>query len=265
MRTANIPSPLLPPRPVSGVSDAVFSTHEQHRDPQDTLPAQNDLGELNDVSLASTAAISAARSPISSEDDYVPSIIPHATEASTSDNAAENRNHDSLLQETGPLYPGKGIVSLTNHPSVQSVELDMIDNDSGNIDAKTKSGPDRSLSIADPNDSDDYEPPEPALTVEPSTEPSTLPGNTVFDEAKPLFPSSMSVHEPLSELIELSPALPVNGERSIVTAEPASPEEQTVRFSPARLTYLILLSGNQHACKPRNKLLRTLRKPAKEV
>lgn len=229
-QTTHVPSPLLPPRPVPVVADAVFSVHEQRRHPLDILPAQNDSEEFNDVNLASTAAIPATRSSVSSEEDYVPSIIPHAIEASLSDNSAENTNHNGLLREPGPLHTGEGTVSHTNQPAVQSVELDMIDNDPGSIDVnETGGGPDRSLSIADPNDSDDYEPPEPALTVEPLMEPSIL-SSAVVDEANPPFLSSTSVLEPLSELIELSPALPVNGEGSVITAEPTSPEDQTVSF-----------------------------------
>lgn len=262
MRTEHLPSPPLPPRLVSVVANAAFSAHEKRRNSLDIQPAQNDPREFNDVSLASTAAVSATRSPTSTEEDYVPSLIPDAIQASISDNSAENTNHDGLLRETGPLRIVEGIASHDNHPPLQSLELDMIDNDPGDIDTnETGSGSDRSLPTADPNDSDDYEPPEPALTVEPST----LPSDIVTGETKSLFPSSMRVLEPLSELMDLSPALPVNDERSVVTEESASPDEQTVRFFIAHLIYLTFLSGYQQVSKPRNKVLRALRKPAEEV
>lgn len=274
MRSAHVPSPLLPPRPVSMVADALFAAQEQPSHSVATLPAQNDLENLNDVGLASTAALSATRSPISSEEDYVPSITSHVIEASVPNSAVKNTNHDGLIREIGPLPTGKGSVPYTNNSPVQSVELDMIDNNPGNIGTNdTGSGSDRSLPVADPNDSDDYEPPEPALMVEPSTElPTepltetlTLPSAIVDDEAKSPFPSSMSVLEPFSELTELSSALPVNGELSVVTIESASPEQLTVSFFPTHLIYLTLLSGYQHACKSQNKLLCTLRKPAEEI
>lgn len=243
MRTAHIQSPLIPPEPVSMVADALFPTHEQRRNPLGTLPAQNDLEELNDIGLASTPALSATRSPINSEEDYVPSIT-RAIEASILNSAAENTNHSGLIPVADPLHTGEGIVSHTDNPLLQSVELDMIDNDPGNIGGdETGSGPDSSVPIADPNDSDDYEPPEPALTVEPSTGPLTTPSAIVVDEAKSLFPSSMIVLEPLSELTELSPALSINGEPSVVTTGSASPEQLTVRFFPLHIIYLTLLSG----------------------
>lgn len=245
VRAELVPPPFLPQRPFPLIADTVFSAHEQHQNPVDILPAQNELEEFKDVSLASAAAISTTRSLVSSGEDYVPSIIPPTIEASISDNAAENKNHDGLLLEIDSAHTGEGIASRTNHPLVRSVELDMIDNYSGhndpaNIDAnETGIGPDHSLPIVDANDSDDYEPPEPALTVEPSIAPSNLP-YAIVDEAKSLFSSSTSILEPLPELIEMSPALPVNGERSIITAQSASSEKQTVRFFPANFIYLTL-------------------------
>ena len=273
IRSVHLPSTLLPPQPASMAVDALFSVPEQRSNPLATLPAQNDLKNSNDVGLASIAALSATGSPISSEEDYVPSITSRVIEASILNGAAENTNHNGLIPEIGPLPTGEGIVPHTNSTPMQSVELDMIDNDPGNIGAnETASGPDLSLPVAEPSDSDDYEPPEPALTVDASTEPltepliepSTLP-SAVVDKSKSLFPSSTSVLEPLSEPMELSPALPVNGERSVIITESASPEQLTVRFFPTYSINLTLLSGHQHACGSRNKILCALRKPAEEV
>lgn len=272
MRSVHLPSTFLPPQPISMVADS-FSIPEQHSNPLTTLPGQNDLQNLNDVGSASTAALSATRSPISSEEDYVPSITSHAIEASILNGAAENTNYNGLVPETGPLPTGEGIVPHTNNPPMQSVELDMINNDLGNIGAnETGSGPDHSIPVAEPSDSDDYEPPEPALTVDPSTEPLTEPliepsplASAAVDKSKSLFPSSTSVLEPLSEPMELSSALPVNGERSVVITESASPEQLTVRFFPTHLIHLTLRSGYQQACKFRNKFLYTLQKPSEEV
>lgn len=274
MRSAHVSSSLSPPRPVSTVvANALLSAQEQRSPSQAAFPAQDVLENLNIVGLASPAAPSTRISPISSEEDYVPSITSHVIEPSAP-NSAENANHDSLIQETGPLPTGEGTIPHANDPPIQSVELDMIDNNSENVGTnETESGLDRSLPMADANDSDDYEPPEPALMVNPSTDISTEPlTETVFSpsaivnhNAKSLVPSSMSVLEPLSELTEMSPALPVNGELSVVTTETAKPKKLMVRFFPARLIYLNLLSGYKQACKSRDRFLCTLRKPAEEV
>ena len=229
------------------VTDALFPAQEQRSHPLATLPAQNDLENLNDVGLASTAALSATMSPISSEEDYVPSITSHVIEASVLNGASKNATPDGLIQEIGPLPTGEGTIPHANDPPVQFVELDMTNNNLENVGTnETESGLDRSPPMADPNDSDDYEPPEPALLVDPSTalltEPLTetlsLPSATVNHESKSLFPFSMSVLEPPLELTEMSPALPVNGELSVVSIESASPEQLPVRLFPKPLIYI---------------------------
>lgn len=242
--SAHVPSPLSPPRSVSVVADALFSAQEQRSHPLATLPAQNDLENLNNVGLASMAALSATMSPTSSEEDYVPSITSHVIEASVLNGASKNAKPDGLTQEIGPLPTSEGTIPHAHDPPVQS---DMINNNLENVGTnETESGLDRCPPMADPNDSDDYEPPEPAFLVDPSTELSTepltetlsLPSAAVNHEAKSLLPFSMSVLEPPLELTEMSPALPVNGDLSVVLTESASPEQLTVRFFPTRLIYI---------------------------
>lgn len=261
-RTTALPSSPLPPRPVSVVANAAFFANEHCQNSLDRKPTQNDSGELQNVSLDPTAVTAATRSPIGTEEDYEPSMVPDTIQPSISDHSAENTIQEEQLRETGSLPTVEGIFSHTNHPPMQSLELDMVDNDSGDIDPhEMGSGSDRSLPIADPNDSDDYEPPEPSFAVEPST----LPSDVVIDEKISLSPSSTRDLKPLSEPMDTSLALPVNDERSVVTAESASPDQPTVRFFFTHLIYLIFLPGHRRACKPRNKLLRALRKPAEKV
>lgn len=261
-RITALPSSPLPPRPSSVVANTAFFDNERRQNSLDRQPTQNDSRELQNVSLDPTAVTAATRSPIGSEEDYEPSMIPDAIRPSTSDHSAEDPNQEERLQGTGSLHTVEGNFSHANHPPMQSLELDMVDNDLGDIDShEMGSGSDRSLPVADPNDSDDYEPPEPSFAVEPST----LPSDVAIDEENSFFPSSTRDLLPLSEQMDTSPALHVNNERSAATAGSASPDEQMVRFFFTHLIYLIFLPGLQRACKFRNQLLRALRKPAEEI
>ena len=246
----SFPSPPVPPRPVSVVVNATFSANDQRQNSLDRQPGREGS---NDVSFPPEGVTNATRSPVDTEEEYEPSMIPDTIHASVSDHMDETTNHNGHLQDIGSLPEVEGIPFPTNRSPQQSLEVNMINNDGEDIGLhEPRVGSDRSPPIADSNDSDDYEPPEPELTVEPST---LSPGVVV--ETKPLI-SSMSDSQSFSELVDLRSTPPVLDERSTLTRDSANFDEQAVRFLSDYSISLTSWPGYAEASNSRNKFLRAV-------
>jgi hypothetical protein len=240
------PSATSPPQPVSprrptGVANAELSANEQQQSSRDRQTNPTDPRTSNRVSIAPASAIPAIKSPVGTEADYEPPMMPDVVEASSPDNLTQIVKHDVHLRQIGPPDTVEGILPPADDLHVQPMELDIIDNDPEENDLhETASGLDRSLPLADPNDSDDYEPPEPSCTVEPSKLPSKL---VIFEPESLLPSSSMSDLESPSKLMDVIPKVPVNGEQSVAPAELEGPVQQKVRLFITHLIYLTFVPG----------------------
>lgn len=251
-RPAAFLSPAPHQRPNS-VENATFSVNEPRPKSPDRQPAQNDARGLHDVSSAPGAS-SVARSPIDIDEDYEPPRIPESIQTSDPGHSTGSTKQNDRVQEAGTPH---AIHSPTTHFPLQSLELDIIDNDPRDTGPhESGSGSNRSLPNADPNDSDDYEPPEPAFTVEPLTP------DAVIDETKSFIPSPLSELKPLSKAGCLRPTLPV---RNDFAMESSNPDEEVVRFLSIYLIMLTFLLGCQKASQFRTDFVRALRKSTKEV
>jgi hypothetical protein len=240
--TRNGASPFhaLPPRPDSVSANTEVLPDEQRQNTLQRQLIQPDPRKANDFSLASTATPATTKSPADIEEDYEPSIISDTLPGPVSDPSTETTSPAAQLQETYQLDTAEGIFSHVNDTPLQPMELDVVDQHLEDFGPhETGYGPDFSLPLADPNDSDDYEPPEPASTVEPSS----LPSGIVIGEPEPRVSLPRSDCNPLNELMDVTPALPIDEERSVGTGGSPSEEQEEVSFFFAHPNFLTIKLG----------------------
>lgn len=244
----NRASPLqsLPHGPDSVFTNAKISADEQRQNLLERQPIQTDSRKANDARLAPTATPTATRSPIDTEEDYEPSMISTTIPGPVSDPSTGTNNPAVQLQETNRLDSAEGIFSHVNDPPLQPMELDMVDQQPKDFEPHdTGYGSDRSIPLTNPNDSDDYEPPEPASTVEPSS----LSSGIAIHEPKPRSSLPRSDCNPLNELTDVTSALPVDEERSVGTAGSNSADQELVSFVLRHQSFLTITLGCRQADK----------------